>query len=110
MIPVLFLHSAVQDPYQVYQAMLAQNPIYRDESNRLWAVYLYEACKAILHNENALIPVVNPQNKDGLNEFAMLISGQLVRLSNSMEHSVNRQVALHLYNKMKTVVIHPVIE
>jgi cytochrome P450 len=102
MAPVLFLQSEITDPYRLYQTMLAEYPVYWDETNKLWAVYSYKACKAVLENSAAHIPVINADNKDGLNEYALMISGYLVRLSNGSAHTATRQIAMRLYQHMKT--------
>ena len=106
----LFLHSEVHDPYSEYQAMLAECPVYWDEANKLWGIYSYEACKALLHNDDAQIPVINKDNKDALDEHAFLISSHLVRLSNGIEHAITRLVAMRLYEKMKIIAIDKLVE
>lgn len=106
----LFLHSQVKNPYEVYRVMLAEYPVYWDETNRLWAIYSYKACTAMLHADDAHIPVINPGNKDGLNDHALLISEHLVRLSNGMAHAIARSVAMRLYEKMKPVATNHLVE
>ena len=106
----LFLQSAIQDPYKLYESMLNENPVYWDEGNQLWAIYSYQACVSILNNAAAHIPPVNQNNKDGLNEYALLISGQLARLSNNIEHDIARQVAMLLFNQLKTISIKEIVE
>ena len=105
MTPVLFLQSETTDPYRLYQTMLAEHPVYWDETNKLWAVYSYKACKAVLENSAAHIPVINAGNKDGLNEYALMISNQLARLSNGSAHAATRHIAMRLYQQMKTINI-----
>jgi len=106
----LFLHSDVRDPYTGYQEMLAQYPVYWDEANMLWAIYSYETCKEMLNNNHAQIPVINKDNKDRLDEHALLISNHLVRLSNGIEHAITRLVAMRLYEKMKIIAIDKLTE
>ena len=103
--PVLFLQSEVQNPYALYKTMLAENPVYWDEANQLWAVYAYRDCVSILSNNAALIPPINQNNKHGLNEYALLITNDLARLSNGMQHSIAREVALLLFKEIKMVSI-----
>lgn len=103
--PVLFLQSDVQNPYALYEIMLAENPVYWDEASQLWAVYAYQDCVSILLNNAALIPPINQNNKDGLNEYALIITNDLARLSNGMQHSIAREVALLLFQKIKMVSI-----
>jgi cytochrome P450 len=98
-----FLQSEVQDPTKIYETMLSNNPVYWDNENKLWAIYSYEHCKAILSNDNAHIPVVN---KVGLNEYALLITEQLARLSNSIQHEIARQTATLLFGKMNAISIN----
>ncbi|MEP6513583.1 MAG: cytochrome P450 [Parafilimonas sp.] len=102
----LFLQSEIQDPYKLYETMLCENPVYWDDTNQLWAIYSYKSCKEILNNDSAYIPAINPNNNDGLNEYALLIAGQFVRLSNDVRHEIAREVAMLLFEKMKTVAIN----
>jgi cytochrome P450 len=101
----LFLQSDVQDPYSIYQLMLAKNPIYWDEHNKIWAIYSYRHCIEILKNPNAIIPVINPNNEQNLNKHALDILTNLTRLSNGMEHSINREIASLLFSNIKSVDI-----
>jgi cytochrome P450 len=103
--PALFLQSDVQNPYALYETMLAENPVYWNEVNQLWAVYAYKDCASILSNQRAHIPPINQNNKDGLNEYALLITNGLARLSNGMQHTIAREVAMLLFQKIKTVSI-----
>ncbi|MEP6712943.1 MAG: cytochrome P450 [Ferruginibacter sp.] len=102
---ILFLQSEIKDPYKFYEEMLHEHPVYREEANRLWAIYSYEYCKAILNNPAADIPALNQNNKDGLNDYALLIAGQFARLSNDADHEIARAVAMLLFEKMKIISI-----
>ena len=93
----LFLQSDVQDPYSIYQLMLAKNPLYWDEDNKIWAIYSYRHCIEILKNPKTLIPVINPNNEQKLNKHALDILTNLTRLSNGMEHAINRKIATSLF-------------
>jgi len=97
-----FLQSEIQDPYKIYETMLSDNPVYWDNENKLWAIYSYESCKAILSNSFAHIPAINPNNKDGLNEYALMMTSQFVRLSNGIQHELAREAAVLLLDKMNT--------
>lgn len=101
----LFLQSDVQDPYSIYQLMLAQNPIYWDKDNKIWAIYSYRHCIEILKNPKALIPVINPNNEQNLNKHALDILTNLTRLSNGTEHTINREIASLLFSNLKSVDI-----
>ncbi|MEO6870319.1 MAG: hypothetical protein ABI168_11775 [Ginsengibacter sp.] len=105
----LFLQSDVQDPYKLYETMLSESPVYWDESNQLWAIYSHKNCKAILSSSSAHIPVINPNNKDGLNEYALLLTNQFVRLSNGIQHELARETAMLLLGKMNTVPVNEVV-
>jgi len=85
-----FLQSGVEAPFKLYETMLSANPVYWDNENKLWAIYSYENCKAILSNTSAHIPAINLNNKDGLNEYALLMTDQFVRLSNGIQHEFKR--------------------
>ena len=101
----LFLQSDIQDPYGLYAGMLAENPVYWDEINHLWAIYSYKNCSAILTDKTAHIPPVNQNNKDRLSEHALLITGQLARLSNDAQHTIARETALLLSGNLKSISI-----
>ena len=101
----LFLQSDVQDPYSMYQLMLAKTPIYWDEDNKIWAIYSCRHCIEILKNPKAIIPVINPHNKQNLNKHALDILTNLTRLSNGMEHTINREIASLLFSNLKSVNI-----
>src|SRR5258705_3375264 len=105
-----FLQSEVQDPFKIYETMLSENPVYWDNENNLWAIYSYESCKAILSNSLAHIPAINPNNKDGLNEYALLMTSQFVRLSNGIQHELAREAAILLLDKTTTVAINEIVE
>lgn len=105
-----FLQSEVQDPFQLYEEILSDNPVYWDDKNQLWAIYSYVDCKAILDNPSAYIPIANSNNDVGLNKSAYLIYGQLARLSNGLGHEIARETALFLFGKMKTIPISVILE
>jgi cytochrome P450 len=105
----LFLQSDVCDPYLIYQSMLDKNPIYWDEENKIWAIYSYPFCVEILENPNAFIPVINPNNKQKLNKYALDILTNLTRLSNGIQHEVTREIAMLLFTNMKAIAIAPII-
>jgi len=102
-----FLQSEVQDPFKLYRTMLADSPIYWDNENKLWTMYSYEYCKAILSDDMAHIPIVN---KSGLNEYALSITNQLARLSNGMQHEIAKQTAILLFSKMKVISTNNLFE
>ena len=105
-----FLQSGVEDPFKLYETMLSDNPVYWDNENKLWAIYSYENCKAILSNTSAHIPAINLNNKDGLNEYALLMTDQFVRLSNGIQHELAREAAILMLDKTNTVAINEIIE
>ena len=86
MVNTLFLQSEMQDPYQFYKKMLYENPVFWDSSNNIWAIYSYRNCKAALLDPAVLIPPLNQNNTNNLNECALAIDGRLARISshNSM--------------------------
>jgi cytochrome P450 len=97
---VIFLQSEIENPYSIYEEMLLTNPVYRDDANNIWAVYSYKHCKAVLNSQAALIP---PMNITGLNEYALSIAGKLARFSNLPYHVVAKQIAVAVFQSMKTV-------
>ncbi|MGE6356108.1 cytochrome P450 [Flavobacterium sp. NPDC079362] len=105
----LFFQSDVQDPYSIYQLMLDKNPIYWDEENKIWVIYSYESCIEILKNPDALIPVINLNNEQKLNEHALDILNNLARLSNEIQHTINREIANLLFSNLKSVDINTIL-
>ncbi|MTH17163.1 cytochrome P450 [Flavobacterium sp. LC2016-01] len=99
----LFLQSDVSNPYLIYKTMLQNNPVYWDESNKIWAIYSYEDCISILKNPQAEIPVVNQNNEQKLNQKALEILNNLTRLSNGIQHETSKEIAMLLFSKMKSV-------
>ena len=63
-------------------------------------------CFAIL----LLIFPLMPGNKDGLNEYALLITGKLARLSNGVQHEMAKQAAMLLFDNMKAIATNEIIE
>lgn len=104
----LFLQSEIKNPYPFYEKMIAENPVYWDETNKIWAVYSYEHCVEILKNENAHIPQL-PFNPN-LNYYALEIISNLARLSNGVQHQIARETANILFSYMKTVGINSILK
>lgn len=105
MLSALFLHSDVQDPYSLYAGLLRDTPLRWDANTDLWAMYSYKHCKELLTSHSVEIPAVN---KNGLNEYALLIADHLTRLSNGAQHAIARQTAALLFesmNKMNVSII-----
>jgi cytochrome P450 len=110
MTTTLFLQSEIQDPYGLYKTMIAQNPVYWDKENQIWALYTYDACVSILTSDLAHIPDINPNNEQGLNNSALEISNQLARLSNGIQHDISREVAMLLFSNMNAVTTNKILE
>lgn len=105
----LFLQSDVSDPYLMYENMLNRNPVYWDETNKIWTIYSYKHCVEILKNTKAHIPDINSDNVQKLNTAAFDILNNLTRLSNGVDHEIAREIATILFSKMKSVEIRPII-
>jgi cytochrome P450 len=105
----LFLQSDVQDPYSIYKAMLNKNPVYWDETNKIWAIYSYQYCVEILKNDKVEIPIVNPNNEQKLNKYAFKILNNLTRLSNAIQHEISKEIAVQLFLNMKSIDISEII-
>lgn len=105
----LFLQSDSQDPFLIYNSMLNKNPVYWDETNKMWVIYSYQDCVAILKNTNTLIPIVNPNNEQKLNEYALKILGSLTRLSNGVKHEISKEIAILLFSNTKSMDIGEII-
>lgn len=104
----LFLQSEVQNPYSFYQKMIKENPVYWDETNKIWAVYSYEYCIEILKNTNAHIPVFPPN--ENLNQYATEIIKNLARLSDGIQHEIAKETAVLLFSNMKKNEIDLIME
>ncbi|MHC0442662.1 cytochrome P450 [Flavobacterium sp. 3-210] len=107
--PTLFLQSDVSNPYLIYKTMLQNNPVYWDETNKIWAIYSYEDCISILKNSKAEIPIVNANNEQKLNKKALEILNNLTRLSNGIQHEISKEIAILLFSKIKSVDINSII-
>lgn len=99
----LFLQSEIENPYSFYQKMIEENPVYWDETNKIWAVYSYEHCSAILRNTNSHVPAF-PSNEN-LNRFAVEIIKNLARLSDGIQHEIAKETAVILFSNMKNAGI-----
>ncbi|WP_431242972.1 cytochrome P450 [Flavobacterium sp. P21] len=109
MTSTLFLQSDIENPYLNYKNMLQNNPVYWDETDKIWAIYSYEDCVAVLKNPKAEIPAVNPNNEQKLNKHAQKILTNLTRLSNGIQHEISKEIAILLFSKMKSVGINSII-
>jgi cytochrome P450 len=89
--------------------MLEKHPIYWDKTNKIWAIYSYQYCVEILKNTNTQIPVVNPDNEQKLNEYALKILDNLTRLSNGIQHQVSKEISIQLFSNMKSVDISEIV-
>ena len=106
----LFLQSEVVDPYSVYKLALDKNPVYWDETNKIWDIYSYEFCVQILKNSQAEIPIINPNNEQKLNELSLEILTTLTRLSNGIQHEISKEIAILLFSNLKSVDQNQIIE
>lgn len=98
--PIVFLQSGVKDPYSIYEARLRENPVHKDPVKALWGIYGYEECQTFLSHPSTAIPDSDPNNTDGLNEYAWLIRDHLVRISNPPRHEIARWAGIHLMTQM----------
>jgi cytochrome P450 len=103
----LFLHSQTADPYPLYHRRLAESPVYWDDDQKIWAVYSYRHCHAILTNPAALIPSLPDA---GLPDNILAIRNRLVRLSNPPDHDIARQITAGLFRQMRSVPIAPLLD
>jgi len=109
MASTLFLQSDVQDPYSIYKKMLDKNPVYWDDENKIWAIYSYQYSTEILKNPEAFIPAINPDNEQQLNRYALEILNNLTRLSNEIQHEINKEIANLLFSNLKPVDINSIL-
>lgn len=109
MTSTLFLLSHVQDPYSIYKFMMDKNPIHWDDENKTWAIYSYEYCIEVLKNPNAFIPVINLNNEPQLSKHTLDILTNLTRLSNGIEHTINRKIASLLFSNLKSLELNTIV-
>jgi cytochrome P450 len=109
MAATLFLQSDIQDCYSIYKSMLDKNPVYWDRDNKIWGIYSYKDCVEILKNPHAFIPIINPNNGQKLNKYALDILNNLTRLSNGIQHEINREIAHLLFSNMKSIAIDKIL-
>ncbi|WP_394773331.1 cytochrome P450 [Flavobacterium sp.] len=105
----LFLQSDVHDPFSIYKTMLDKNPIYWDDENKIWAIYSYKYCVEVLKNPHAYIPIVNSNNEQKLNKYALAVLTNLTRLSNGIQHEISREIAMLLFSNMKSIAVKTII-
>ncbi|MEO8532278.1 MAG: cytochrome P450 [Flavobacterium sp.] len=104
----IFLQSEVKNPYSFYQEMMEKQPVYWDETNKIWAIYSYAVCSEILNNTDAEIPPFPSNNY--LNQYASKIISNLARLSNGIQHEIAKETALILFSYMKTAGVNSIME
>lgn len=102
----LFLQSEIKNPYSLYQKMMDENPVYWDESNKIWAIYSYAFCSEILNHKNLHIPTVSEKD---LNGDALEISRNLARLSNGIDHEIAKETAVTLFLHIKSFSINSIL-
>jgi cytochrome P450 len=98
---VLFLQSEVKDPYEIYDRMLLNHPLYYDEQNSIWAVYTFDDCDRVLKSSSAFIPKRNAFTNES-REVKIIIEN-LARLGNPPEHDKSRKASVDLMKLWKPV-------
>src|SRR6478609_6989733 len=98
---VLFLQSEVKNPYEIYDQMLQNDPLYYDESNSIWAVYTFDDSDRVLKNSSAFIPKKNDFTNES--DEVKIIIQNLARLSNSPDHDKSRKAAIDLMKLWRPV-------
>jgi cytochrome P450 len=106
----LFRHSDIQDPYRYYANMLRESPLFRDKDSGAWVIYGYASCKKILEDDRAKIPGQPPAAFEPLNEYALRMIRNLVRLKNADGHAAAREVTSALFANRGQVSIPDIIE
>lgn len=107
MIPAYFLQPDIKDPWPLYAAMLAKDPVHYDDSNSCWAIYSYSACRQLLEHPGVAIPAVQ---HDALEQFSLLIKNKLARLSNGASHIIARHVNRLLMSNRSEVSIASIMD
>ena len=99
----MFLQSDVEDPFAIYSRMLAENPVFWDELNGLWAIYSYRDCVFLFNHHGAQIPAQNAAQNGKLNRYAIILIENLARLGNPPKHLRLRQIAALIFEAMRFV-------
>lgn len=110
----LFLQSDISNPYLIYKSALNKNPVYWDETNKIWVIYSYKYCVEILKSTLAEIPIINPNNEQKLNKHSLEILTTLTRLSNGIQHQISKKIAMLLFSNLQSAdqnqIIHQLFQ
>ncbi|MES1160333.1 MAG: cytochrome P450 [Bacteroidota bacterium] len=101
----LFRHSDIQDPYSYYTARLRESPLLWDKDSGAWVIYGYASCKQLLQDSRAEIPGLPPAALEPLNEVALRLVRNLVRLKNAPSHVTAREITSALFTNRVQVSI-----
>src|SRR5690348_2693504 len=81
------------NPYPYYADLVANRPMYRDESMNLWVAASAEAVTTVLTSDLCHVrPLTEPVPKALLGSLAGDIFRQLVRMNDGQQHSVVKQI------------------
>lgn len=89
------------DHKQIYLRQLKKSPICYDEKLKLWTVYSYEYCRAILLSSDVHVPEPVIDDVNPLNSTARLLLRNFTRLSNDAHHHASRTAAMAVFHKIK---------
>lgn len=95
--PVLFSQSTVNDPFERYAKRRQENPVYRDDDQKVWGIYSYRHCQQLLTSEETHIPSLPVLPAGALNDYVQTIIEHHTRLSNGTAHTGTREIAMRLY-------------
>jgi len=98
------------DTPSFYTYQSTHNPLVYSSEHNLWVANSYACCKSVLSSEYTQVP--NPGIPAGnlLNEKAVLMINNLVRINNDQNHTQARIAAILLYERIKTVDIGVLID
>lgn len=100
----------VVDVRSFYAYQSINNPLVYSSKHNMWIANSYACCKSILSSEYAGVPQPGIPESGTLNEEALQMLNNLVRISNGDKHGHARRAAGLLYNYIKAVSIGPIMD
>ena len=98
------------DHRAIYLRQLKEQPLYYDQNLKVWVVYSYEFCKALLLDENAYVPEPVIDDNGPMNDKMKLLLRKLARISNNEQHLASREAAMTIFQRINAVSVDQVLE
>ncbi len=98
------------DYRSIYLKQLKEQPLRYDPDLKIWVVYSYEYCKALLMNEDAHVPAPFIDDNGPMNDKLKLLLHKLARISNNKQHLASRGAAMRIYESISKVDVDDVLQ